>query len=242
MHVTSGVRVAVSTVARASVALAACAVIASVAQAQVVGVIGGFGTATVSQGGGGSVVLGMTGPVTATLPITGVFASIASGNTGPIQNVVVVPNAQGVPSFIVIRDFDFALMAIAPGAYSSSGCSITTPAAGQSCTPAGTALNLVNTANGFDLSFAGTGVLTTPASHEYNFMLTFTSHSSQTSYQQLLTTMSAGESVPIPYTLEIGLTSAVVPEPSTLALLGTGMCALASVRIRRRGTGSLSAS
>jgi hypothetical protein len=169
----------------------------------------------------------------------------APGFQGTIQDITVgTGGAYNVPGFVQVPGYTFNLLNIAPGSFSSAACFIA-PASGQTCTPddgAGnpTIFNLTNNQNGSSIdatvAFGVSGVVTGLGGPS-NFSGTFTAQFPGMSYQQLLTTINTpGGSLRRSFSATLIVTpQATVPEPATIALMGTGLLTLAGVaRLRRR--------
>ncbi|MBV9879429.1 MAG: hypothetical protein JO180_02990, partial [Gemmatirosa sp.] len=232
-------------------AAAAVALTAGVAQAQLAGTLNFSGTVVARSAtlpGGG------LDPVNVVLDFspTGMgFGGITisdDGNTGDfsIFNVAFpTPSFQGiiqditvgdggnynVPNFVTVplsNQFQFNLLTIAAGSFSSASCFV--PAvAGQTCTPAGntgpTVFNLSNAQNGTGIdatvSFSVAGTVNGPAGKTGNFTGTFSAQFPGMSYQDLLTTINTpGGSLKRSFSATFVVTSSTVPEPATLALMG----------------------
>ncbi len=161
---------------------------------------------------------------------TGSFAGL-SGGTGTDQsinsNADPINTPLNVPSFLTftgVPNLTFTLTQVVGGTYSSANCFVT-PAAGQTCSPAGTPYNLSNlTANTSSLVLNVYGFFTNTSTGESNTATgVFTVSNSGSNYQTLLNTIIGGGSVTLSYGAQF---TSNVPEPSTTVLtafLGLGM-------------------
>ena len=138
-------------------------------------------------GGAGSVIVGPTG--------TGFFAG-ASNTSGQILDI---PYAAGgaQPGFLTLAAFPglvFDLTSFEAGAFKSTRCGASRPAAGQTCTPAGTALSLVNTSDhscAVFISLRGDFRSVTGEVTPYAGVITF--QFADRNFQQLLAGFAAGD-------------------------------------------------
>jgi len=221
--------------------LAALAVSAGVAQAQIVGTFNGAGSLSASgaPGIGQPVTLTFNSPLIAVPTLNGIFSPIAPGTTGTIQNITVGTGAFSVPNFIQIAGYTFALDFVAPGSFPAVGCAATPPMAGQTCSPPGTPFNLSNLDNGHgglntSAAFSVSGTVTDPSSTNSAYTGIFTAQFANTSFQQLSNTIDSGGTIPVAYSLTIQATSLATPEPATFALMGAGLlCLVGVIRVRR---------
>jgi hypothetical protein len=135
-------------------------------------------------GGGGGVV--NVGPTS-----TGLFAPI-SGTQGQVLDI---PYAAGSaqPGFLT-AGAAFDLTALEAGAFKSTKCAASRPAAGQTCTPEGTALSLVNTTDhscSVSVSLRGNFRISSGEETPYAGVITF--QFADRNFQQLLAGFAAGD-------------------------------------------------
>ena len=218
--------------------VAALALTAGVAQAQLVGTFNGAGSLSASgaPGIGQPVTLTFNSPLIAVPVNNGIFSPIAPGTTGTIQNITVGTGAFSVPNFIQIAGYTFSLDFVSPGTFSPALCFVA-PAVGQTCTPPNTPFDLANLSNGkgginASAGFSVSGTVTTPSSAMYAYDGTFTTQFTGMSYQQVEAAIDAGGTVPVSYSLNI--TATTTPEPATFVLMGAGLlCLVGVIRVRR---------
>jgi len=221
--------------------LAALAVSAGVAQAQIVGTFNGAGSLSASgaPGIGQPVTLTFNSPLIAVPTLNGIFSPIAPGTTGTIQNITVGTGAFSVPNFIQIAGYTFSLNFVAPGSFPPVDCANPVALSGQVCSPPGTPFNLSNLDNGHgglntSAAFSVSGIVTAPSSTNYGYTGIFTSQFTNTSFQQLENMIDSGGTIPVSYSLTIQATSLATPEPATFALMGAGLlCLVGVIRVRR---------
>lgn len=150
-----------------------------------------------------------------------------------------------VPAFLTFA-FDptilFHLQFIFPGVYTSASCFLA-PAAGQTCTPfAGSPFNLSNTtASSSTATFQVGGVIQHGADFS-DFTGTYSTQFVSLNLQQVLGTILSGGTVNATYSANLvasaaggGGGGAVVPEPSTIGLLVSGLALCLLGRKRRIG-------
>jgi hypothetical protein len=163
----------------------------------------------------------VTGSFVGRVGETATIKDIPSPMGGPISilNFIVMPNAPAITFHLTFIDF---------GLFTAANCG-SAPAAGQVCTPPGSAFNFMNTSvNSSTLSFNVRGLtnfLATPADIS-QFSGVFTTQFSDMSYQAVLATLAAGGSVTSSWSASftvVGGPAQPTPEPTTLALLGTSL-------------------
>jgi hypothetical protein len=197
---------------------------------------GGFGYVTISSAGNS----GSFAPLNTVAPAPPFFGTVRDLTVG-------VGGAYNVPGFVLapfpVNTYSFNLTSIAAGSFSAASCAV--PAsAGQTCTPTDGAgnksvLNLSNTLSatgGIDatVSFNVAGIVTGPEGAS-PFGGTFTTHFPSMTYQQFLSTLATpGGTLERSFSATLIATPTAVPEPATVALMATGMLALAGAGYARR--------
>ncbi len=139
--------------------------------------------------------------VEALAPPSGSFA-VLGNTTGLVADFTMATAPVGAPftlnNFIVFAaapTLQLHLTFINPGVFSSAQCGLAA-AAGQTCTPAGSAFNLVNTtATSSVLSFTMAGTATDGTLPTSTFQGTLTTQFTGMSFQQVLATLAGGGSV-----------------------------------------------
>lgn len=160
---------------------------------------------------------------------TGTFASLV-GTMGTVLDVApgVAVNSN-LLSFAAAPGVHFDSTALLPASFDSALC-FSPAAAGQTCSPPGSAVNLVNlSANASTLSIAGTGVFVSALGETTPYVGVLTTQFANLSYQQLLATVAGGGTVTASYSV----TLAPVPEPASWALGLAGLAVVAGLARRR---------
>lgn len=174
--------------------------------------------------------------------LTGIFSSLPILTTGTLQSIPVASGDYSLANFMQFGGYTFSLANVAAGSFSSATCGVALAVSGQSCTPAGTGWNFTNLSNGrkgfnLSMSFSYSGLVTTPTAETYDYTGTFTSQLTNTSYQKLFTKLAAPRSSQVVSYSINDVATATVPEPATVALMATGLLALAGVSVARRRNG-----
>jgi len=225
---------------RALQAIVVAALLASVSAvaSTIDGSISGAGFATVSftnlnfcptgSTPNGANQIGACTPVTGNETLGGGSLSFSSFTGDTVQSL----NAGSEPIGMVVslanwltftpaNGTSLTLTEILPGSFTSTACTAA-PAAGQTCTPAGSAFNLTNqdaTDSIASFIIIGNAVDGNPADTS-PFRAVFSAQFG-VPYQDLLTALSGGGNYSSSYSVTI--TATPTPEPSTVALLGVGL-------------------
>jgi hypothetical protein len=180
---------------------------------------------------------GGTGSARVIQPVSGPFVAVP-GDSATVKDLDLTVLTPG--SSFLLADFltfpgtaaayiSLDLTYIEPGQFGSALCGAA-PAAGQTCTPTGSAFNFVNLPSGSGLSSILSFVVSGTASDgegDGPFTAVYTAQFAGLSYQSVLATLGAGGSLTSSYSASFE----VVPEPGTLLLVSAGLGLLA---LRRR--------
>lgn len=186
---------------------------------------------------------------------TGDFAA-ASNSFGWIKDLSAANQPIGQPfpggplvdfiTLFVAPDVHLNLTSISPGDFPAASCAAA-PAAGQVCTPPGSAFNLINNGTGNTITSTATfqvegiGYKGSMADGFSTFVGTF-SADFNVPFQQLLAQLNSNGgtgSVTAPYSARFELTPAAIPEPGTTTLMAAGFALVLAQAIRRRKAGNV---
>lgn len=159
---------------------------------------------------------------------------VPTGTPGVHAGFAPVPGAQAISPLLTLGGYTFNLAGIFAGVNPVGTCLT----AGTECTPAGSAINLENIGGGNSsatISLFGTVTGSGAAAGTSNFegilSAQFTSP-----YQDVVNTLVTTGEFETTFSGSFTATPAVIPEPSTYVLMGSGILALAGVSMRRRRT------
>lgn len=137
------------------------------------------------------------GTVTVGYGSTGVFAAAPPGTQGVILDIPYTAGATAQPGFLTIALFPgttFDLTALEAGFFKSTKCGASRPAAGQTCTPEGTALNLLNTSDhSCSVSISLRGNFRNSLGEEAPYVGVITFQFADRNFQQFLAGFPAGD-------------------------------------------------
>ncbi len=180
---------------------------------------------------------------------TGIFLPVPSGSAATIASLNSAGQPVGVTGSLPMSlqlaaapFLTFTQTEVLPGTLGSAACTAS-PALGQTCTPSVPsgnyegALNLLNTGIAQStLSFELIGTLHNALDNsDYTYTELFTTQFNLP-YQTLIATLNGGGSITTVYSATVTTTpvsTAPVPEPSSIVMLGSGLAGLAGV-IRRK--------
>lgn len=220
---------------------------AAKADGVVLGVLNTIGTATISLGGidfPGSQLF-VNGPAVAQ---QGGFTALA-GTTGAIEDIAdpAGSGALDVPDFITFAaapNISITLTYLNAGIDGSAGCSLTTPAAGQTCTPDEpfqSPFNFQNTsATSSTASFNIVGQeVDATTGNSVPIVGAFTMPFANMNYQEILAALDDGGSVTTSFSAQFATNSTVtnsgptIPEPATLCISLGGLGLIGLMKRRR---------
>lgn len=163
---------------------------------------------------------------------TGDFVSVA-GETGTHIDFVPVPGSYDGTTLLTIGGFTFSLGNILPGTFGAADCGAP-EAAGQSCTPPGTAFNLFNLSSASSIAGFRVDGQVADASGTSAFTGTFSTQFDTQSYQDVIAQVVREGELTTSFSATFTATQSVVPEPASIALVATGLVAVAGLGARRR--------
>lgn len=153
----------------------------------------------------------------------------AAGANGTMLDFEPNVGENNVPGLLTIAGFTFDLNEVGAGAFSSAQCDAPV-AAGQTCSPAGTAFNLVNlTTNQSSASFRVRGRVREGDGPAIAYRGVFTAQFN-TNFQNVIEDATSNGGIATSFSASL----TTVPEPATVTLMGAGLLALAGVAARRR--------
>jgi hypothetical protein len=166
-----------------------------------------------------------------TVGSTGTFAPLIT-TTGQINGLTAVPGPSMAANFLTFKsatNLSFTLESVSPGIFGSADCNAA-PAAGQTCTPPGTALNLTNTSlNNGTASFTVMGTASEGSGPASDFEGVIQATFSGTNYQALLANVANGV-FSNSRDASGSFFVTFVPEPASVLLLGAGLLGVALLR------------
>jgi hypothetical protein len=142
-------------------------------------------------------------------PNSGTFAG-AGGSPGTLQDFTTatapVGGAFALPNFLIVAalpSVSLTLTGVAPGVFPAGSCGAA-PAAGQRCTPAGSAFNFVNTsATSSAVSFTLSGTAIDATGTPSQFRATLTTQFTGMTYQQVLAAWTGGTPVAAAFSMDV---------------------------------------
>ena len=134
-----------------------------------------------------------------------------------------------------VPDIRFWMTELFPGVGGTANCGAG-PAAGQECTPNGSAVTFLNvTGSSSSATLSASGLAQRISTNEFdNLQIVFTAQFN-TPFQSVLSQFAANGAVTATYSGTFTATPSVVPEPMTSLLLGSGLLAFGLV-LRRRSS------
>jgi hypothetical protein len=165
---------------------------------------------------------------------SGFYVALA-GTTGDVGDIDTTTQPVGVPfttplwlTFAAAPGASFELQFINPGVFGMADC-FAAPAAGQTCTPPGSALNLTNTSGSDSVAFfTVSGIAHGTAGETTPFNGTFTIPSTGQNLQSIV------GGTPIEASFAANFIVTEIPEPGSVALIVGGLLiGIARIRSRR---------
>jgi len=185
-----------------------------------------FGVGNDLLGGGSGSFTGVTGNLNTIQSLNNVIAPV--GTTVNIPLWQVFNPAVGSPAI------SLTLTQVLPGSFSSAACALA-PAAGQTCTPAGSAFNLVNqTASTSSATFQINGNAVDGVAGDTSPFTAIFSSQFNVPYQTLLAALASGGGTGnYSSSYSVSVSASAIPEPMTLSMVGAALIALGLTRRRR---------
>ena len=182
---------------------------------------------TPAFGGSGraSIVDGSSGTFAPLIQSTAIIQDIPLPPPGGILDAITFPAAPLL---------HFNATSVDPGIFGSAQCALA-PAVGQTCTVPGSPFNLTNTREGSTLSFELNGNfvdLSDGKADPTPYHGIATAQFIGRSYQQVLASIDGGQGVTTSYSASFA-PSVVVPEASSVVVLGTGLVVVGALGWRR---------
>jgi len=186
------------------------------------------GIGNVSLGGGAGSFTGVTGNLNQILSLNSV--------SEPVGATVSVPGWMTFIPSVGAPPISLTLTSVLAGSFSSLACG-SAPAAGQTCTPPGSAFNLQNqTISSSSATFDIIGNAVDGAGGSSPFLAIFSSQFN-VPYQSLLAALSINSGTGnYSGQYSVSVSASAVPEPMTLSMMGIGLLGLGLIARRRESS------